>query len=57
MVGTIILVIVTILLSAFFSGVEIAYLSANKLSIEVFKNKDAKKGKIITELYLSLIHI
>ncbi|MBK6564314.1 MAG: HlyC/CorC family transporter [Saprospiraceae bacterium] len=49
--GTIILVIVTILLSAFFSGVEIAYLSANKLSIEVFKNKDAKKGKIITELY------
>jgi putative hemolysin len=51
MVGTIILVIIAILLSAFFSGVEIAYLSANKLSIEVFKNKDVKKGKIITELY------
>ena len=51
MIVTIILVIVALLLSAFFSGVEIAYLSANKLSIEVFKNKDVKKGKILTLLY------
>lgn len=51
MFGTIVLVIITLLLSGFFSGVEIAYLSANKLSIEVFKNKDSKKGKILTALY------
>ncbi|MFZ1704070.1 MAG: hemolysin family protein [Saprospiraceae bacterium] len=51
MIGTILLVIVALLLSGFFSGVEIAYLSANKLSIEVFKNKDSKKGKILTSLY------
>lgn len=51
MFGTIVLVLISLLLSAFFSGVEIAYLSANKLSIEVFKNKDSKKGKILTTLY------
>jgi CBS domain containing-hemolysin-like protein len=39
------------LLSAFFSGSEIAYLSANKLSVEVLKNKGSKKGQILTELY------
>ena len=51
MFGSIFLVIIALLLSAFFSGVEIAYLSANKLSIEVFKNKDSKKGKILSSLY------
>ena len=51
MLGSILLVIIALLLSAFFSGVEIAYLSANKLSIEVFKNKDSKKGKILSSLY------
>src|SRR5690606_16097078 len=51
MFGTIVLVLISLLLSAFFSGVEIAYLSANKLSIEVFKNKDSKKGKVLTTLY------
>lgn len=51
MFGTIVLVLISLLLSAFFSGVEIAYLSANKLSIEVFKNKDSKKGKILSTLY------
>lgn len=45
------LVVFTIILSAFFSGSEIAYLSANKLSIEVLKNKGSNKGKILTELY------
>lgn len=48
---TILLVIITLLLSAFFSGSEIAYLSANKLSIEVLKNKGSIKGRILTELY------
>jgi putative hemolysin len=51
MIITVLLVFVTLLLSAFFSGSEIAYLSANKLSIEVLKNKGSNKGKILTELY------
>jgi putative hemolysin len=51
MVTTIILVLLMIMMSAFFSGSEIAYLSANKLSIEVLKNKSSKRGRILTELY------
>lgn len=51
MLFTIFLVFITLLLSAFFSGSEIAYLSANKLSIEVLKNKGEGKGKILTDLY------
>ncbi|MBK9735436.1 MAG: HlyC/CorC family transporter [Saprospiraceae bacterium] len=51
MLTTISLVIITIILSAFFSGSEIAYLSANKLSIEVLKNKGSKKGLVLTDLY------
>lgn len=51
MVTIIILVLLMILLSALFSGSEIAYLSANKLSIEVLKNKSSKRGQILTELY------
>lgn len=40
-----------LILSAFFSGSEIAFLSANKLSVEVLKNKGSKKGRILTALY------
>lgn len=48
---TLILVLITIILSALFSGSEIAYLSANKLGIEVLKNKGSKRGKMLTNLY------
>ncbi|MEY3423145.1 MAG: hypothetical protein RIR48_3475 [Bacteroidota bacterium] len=48
---TIVLILITIILSAFFSGSEIAYLSANKLSIEVLKNKGSKRGQMLTNLY------
>jgi CBS domain containing-hemolysin-like protein len=51
MLFTIFLVFITLLLSAFFSGSEIAYLSANKLSIEVLKNKGEGKGRILADLY------
>jgi putative hemolysin len=51
MVFSIIMVILMLVLSGFFSGSEIAYLSANKLSIEVLKNKGSKKGLILTDLY------
>jgi CBS domain containing-hemolysin-like protein len=47
----IISVIITLILSAFFSGSEIAYLTANKLSVEVLKNKGSKRGRILTALY------
>lgn len=48
---TIMLILITIILSAFFSGSEIAYLSANKLSIEVLKNKGSRRGQMLTSLY------
>lgn len=51
MVTTLILVLLTLLLSAFFSGSEIAFLSANKLGVEVLKNKGSARGKILTDLY------
>ena len=51
MFTTILLVILMLLLSAFFSGSEIAYLSANKLGVEVLKNKGSKRGHILTDLY------
>jgi CBS domain containing-hemolysin-like protein len=51
MITTLILVLITLLLSAFFSGSEIAFLSANKLGVEVLKNKGSTRGKILTDLY------
>lgn len=44
-------IIVALLLSALFSGSEIAFVSANKLSIEVLKNKSSKQGEILARLY------
>ncbi len=51
MLTTILIVVVTLLLSAFFSGSEIAYLTANRLNIEVYKNKGDNKARILTDLY------
>lgn len=44
-------IVLTLLLSAFFSGSEIAYISANKLGIEVLKNKGSKRGLILAKFY------
>lgn len=44
-------IIFFLILSAFFSGSEIAFISANKLSMEVVKNKANAKGKILTRFY------
>jgi putative hemolysin len=40
-----------LLLSAFFSGTEIAFISANKLGIEVLKNKGHRRGELLATFY------
>lgn len=47
----ILVVVVCLLLLAFFTGAEIAFISANKLSIEVEKNKGTRLGRILTRFY------
>ena len=46
-----ILIIVFLALSAFFSGSEIAFLSTNKLSVEVLRNKGSRRGMILAAFY------
>ena len=41
----------SLLLSAFFSGTEIAFVSANKLGVEVMRNKGETKGKLLAKFY------
>lgn len=51
MILTISVILITLLLSAFFSGSEIAFVSANKLGIEVIRNKGNRRGKIMSNFY------
>ena len=44
-------IVVTILLSAFFSGMEIAFLSSNKLKIELEKGRGLLTARIMSSLY------
>ena len=46
----VIIIIVSLLLSAFFSGMEIAYVSSNKIHIEIEKKQEGFLAKILTKL-------
>ena len=46
----IIIIIVCLILSAFFSGMEIAYVSSNKIHIEIEKKQEGFLAKILTKL-------
>ncbi len=45
-------VIITLILSAFFSGIEIAFISSNKLKIEVDKTKGLLSARILSEFLI-----
>ncbi|MDB5226971.1 MAG: HlyC/CorC family transporter [Bacteroidota bacterium] len=49
MAATIILIIITLILSAMFSGIEIAFFSANKLKIELSYQRGTLSGKILND--------
>ena len=50
MIIEIFIILISILLSAFFSGMEIAFVSANKMHIELEKKKDTFLAKILSKL-------
>jgi CBS domain containing-hemolysin-like protein len=50
MIFEIIVILISIVLSAFFSGMEIAFVSANKIHIELAKKKDTFLAKILTKI-------
>lgn len=51
MISLILICLLFLLLSAFFSGSEIAFVSANKLGIAVKKEENTKRGNIIARFY------
>ena len=49
-IGDFILLLTSILLSAFFSGIEIAFISGNKLKLELEKSRKGFTGRILNTL-------
>ena len=50
MTTDIIIIVLSLILSAFFSGMEIAYVSSNKIHIEIEKMQDGFLAKVLTRL-------
>lgn len=50
MTYSIIIILISIILSAFFSGMEIAYVSANKIHVEIEKKQNDFLAKVLTRL-------
>lgn len=50
MEASIVIIVVSLLLSAFFSGMEIAFISANKIHIEIEKKQKGFLAKVLTRL-------
>ncbi len=51
MILTLIVIIILLLLSAIFSGSEIAFVSANKLEVEINRQKSPSKNDVISQFY------
>ena len=49
--ATAIIIIGSILFVGFFSGIEIAYITANRLPFEISKKKGLKKGRVLSSFY------
>ena len=51
MISLILLILLTLILSAFFSGAEIAFITANKLGVEIERDKGTQRSKLISGFY------
>lgn len=51
MISLVILIVLTLVLSAFFSGTEIAFITANKLGVEIERDKGTRRSKLISGFY------
>ena len=51
MTALIVFIVLFLMLSAFFSGSEIAFISANKLTIEMEKNRGRRRGRVLARFY------
>ncbi|MEL6720803.1 MAG: CNNM domain-containing protein, partial [Bacteroidota bacterium] len=47
----ILVIITSLLLSALFSGIEIAFISASKLQVELRKSKGGRRGKVLSKFF------
>ena len=51
MISLLLLILLTLILSAFFSGAEIAFITANKLGVEIERDKGSRRRKLIAGFY------